>query len=316
MFIEHLSDISMEMPRIVSFLPSATELIYEFNGQDMLYGVTHECTFPDDAKTKPRVIESVIDSERLNSNEINQMNCRLLNEGKDIFILNEKNLKDANPDLIISQETCEVCAAYKNQVSKALHMLEKKPFVYSMDPHNIEGIITTVEELGKILGKEQMAKEIQDKLRKRISNITKISHEELPTVLAIEWLDPLFTAGHWIPEIIEYSGGINLISKKGEHSKKMDFEDIVKTNPEIIILMPCGFGLKRTINEYKKTLKEKPEWNELQAVQNDKVFAVDANSYFSKPSIRTITGLEILGKIIHQERFGRIKVPRESYCKI
>lgn len=316
MFIEHLPDVFIEMPRIVSFLPSATELIYEFDGQDMLYGVTHECTFPDDAKTKPRVIESVIDSESLTSSEINQMNCKLLNEGKDIFLINEKNLKDARPDLIISQETCEVCAAYTNQVSKAFQILEKKPLVYSMDPHNIEGILTTVEELGKILGKEQMVKKIQDNLRKRILNIAKISHKELPTVLAIEWLDPLFTAGHWIPEMIEWSGGINLMSNKGDHSKRMKFDDIVKTDPEIIILMPCGFGVKRTINEYNKILKEKPEWNELRAVQDHKVFAVDANSYFSKPSIRTITGLEILGKIIHQERFGGIEVPRNSFCKI
>lgn len=316
MFIDQFSNIFIDMPRIVSFLPSATELIFELDGQDMLYGVTHECTFPEKAKTKPRVISSVIDSEKLTSSQINQMNCKLLNERKDIFILNEKNLKDADPDIIISQETCEVCAAYTNQITKAFQILKKKPLVYSMDPHDIAGIIDTVEELGTILDKEKKAKQIQKNLRERISNITKISHKKMPPVLAIEWLDPLFTAGHWIPEIVECAGGINLISKKGDHSRKMNFEEIVKANPEIIILMPCGFGVKRTAEEYTKILKDKPEWNELQAVQNGKVFAVDANSYFSKPSIRTITGLEILGKIIHQEEFTNVEVPRNSFCKI
>jgi len=137
----------MTVNRIVSFLPSATELLYEFGVEDKIYGVTHECRFPEEAISKPQVISSVIDSDKLSSNEINTQTCQLLNEGKDIFILNEKNLKDANPDLIISQETCEVCAAYTNQVNKALQIIDRKPIIHSMDPHNISEILDTVIQI-------------------------------------------------------------------------------------------------------------------------------------------------------------------------
>ena len=139
----------MTIKRIVSFLPSATELLYEFGVQDNLYGVTHECKYPQDATSKPKVIDSVVNSDELTSKEIDTMTCQLLNDKKDIFILNEKNLIESNPDLIISQETCEVCAAYTNQVNKALQILQKKPMLYSMDPHNLNEIINSVTELEK-----------------------------------------------------------------------------------------------------------------------------------------------------------------------
>ena len=140
MFKEHFLCIFIKLQRIVSFLPSATELIYELGLEKMLFGVTHECEFPEDAKTKPRVIDSVIDSKNITSGEINQTTCRLLSEGKEIFSLNEKNLKEADPDIIISQETCEVCAAYTNQVNRAFQILHKKPSTYSMDPHDVKEI--------------------------------------------------------------------------------------------------------------------------------------------------------------------------------
>ena len=148
----------MTIKRIVSFLPSATELLYELGVQDKLYGVTHECKYPPNATLKPQVIDSIIHSDGLTSKEIDTMTCQLLNDGKDIFVLNEKNLKDANPDLIISQETCEVCAAHTNQVNKALKVLQKKPILHSMNPHNLDEIINSVKELGRILEKESNVK--------------------------------------------------------------------------------------------------------------------------------------------------------------
>ena len=156
----------MVVNRIVSFLPSATELLYEFGVQDNIYGVTYECQFPEDAKQKPCVIRSVIDSEKLASNEINKQTCQLLTEKKDIFILDEV-IKQAEPDLIISQETCEVCAAYNNQVNKSLQILKKRPLVYSINPHNLDEIIESVTKLGKILEKSHRAKEITDDLKKK-----------------------------------------------------------------------------------------------------------------------------------------------------
>ena len=306
----------MTVDRIVSFLPSATELLYEFGVEDKLFGVTHECKYPDSAKLKPQVISSVINSDKLTSNEINTMTCTLLRDGEDIFTLNKKNLKEANPDLIISQETCEVCAAYTTQVKTALDILPNKPELYSMDPHNLNEIIQSVIKLGKILDKDQKALEIVNSLKKRIQYIQNSKNKTMPNVLAIEWIEPFFTAGHWIPEMIEFAGGINLISKIGEHSRRMTMNEIVDSDPDLIILMPCGFDTQRTVSEYDAILKKNSEWNSLKAVKNKQIFAVDANSFFSKPSIRTVEGLEILAKIIQPKKFDDLDVSEGSFSHI
>ena len=304
----------VEINRIVSFLPSATELLYELGMQDKLYGVTHECHFPKDAESKPRVISSVIDSANLTSKEIDQVTCQLLNEKKDIFVLDETNLQRADPDLIISQETCEVCAAYTNQVNQAVQILQKRPQLYSMNPHSLDEIISSVEELGEILQRQEKAKEITKSLQERIKKIKQIQIKNRPKVLAIEWIEPFFSAGHWIPEMIELAGGQNMISKTGEHSRRLDISEIEKADPDIIIMMPCGFDTQRTISEYK-ILRDNQKWNSLRAIKENKVYAVDANSFFSKPSIRTVTGLEILSKIIHSE-FNKSDVPKDSFLQI
>jgi len=306
----------MTVNRIVSFLPSATELLYEFGVEEKLFGVTHECKYPENAKLKPQVISSVINSDELTSNEINTITCTLLRDGKNIFELHKKNLLDANPDLIISQETCEVCAAYTTEVKTALEILPKKPELYSMDPHNLNEIIQSVIKLGKILQKEEKALEIVHNLRQRIENIQNSKNEKMPTVLAIEWIEPFFTAGHWIPEMIEFAGGINLISKTGEHSRRMDLVEVKNSDPDIIILMPCGFDTVRTLSEYDAILKNNSAWNSLNAVKNNQVFAVDANSFFSKPSIRTVDGLEILAKIIQPDKFKDLTVSDGSFSHI
>jgi len=306
----------MEIDRIVSFLPSATELLYEFGVEDKLFGVTHECRYPVAATLKPQVISSVINSDELTSNEINTITCTLLRDGKNIFELNKKNLLDADPDLIISQETCEVCAAYTTQIKTALDILPRTPELYSMDPHNLKEIIQSVTKLGKILQKEEKASEIVNSLEKRIANIQNSKNKKIPRVLAIEWIEPFFTAGHWIPGMIELAGGINLISKTGEHSRRMDIDEVLNSNPDIIILMPCGFDTDRTISEYNSILKNNRAWNSLNAVKNNQIFAVDANSFFSKPSIRTIEGLEILAKIIQPGKFDDLSVSVNSFSNL
>ena len=306
----------MSIKRIVSFLPSATELLYEFGVEDMLYGVTHECKYPENAKTKPRVISSVINSDELSSKEIDVKTCQLLNEGKEIFVLHEKNILEANPDLIISQETCEACAAHTNQVNKAIQILQKKPIIHSMDPHNLQEIVESVNKIGEIIEKKDEAKKITELLKKRIKYIKNTTPKIKLKVLAIEWIEPFFTAGHWVPEMIKDAGGENMISKIGEHSRKLSIDEIIKSDPDIIIMMPCGFDTFRTISEYTNILKDNKSWNMLRAVKNKNIFAVDANSYFSKPSIRAITGLEILAKIIQPESFLNLKIPENSFLQI
>ena len=302
--------------RIISFLPSATELIYELGAQDSLFGVTHECLYPSNAKTKPRVISSVFDPILMSSREIDDKINELMKNGKEIYNINEKNIIKAKPDLIISQDVCEVCSAHTNQVNYALSILEKKPQVYTMNPHNLDEILFCIKEISKKIGKEDKGNMLVDSLEKRIDYIKNKKFENWPSVIAIEWIDPLFTSGHWIPQMVETAGGKNLISSQKERSRKMGLDELKKIDPDIIIMMPSGFDVDRTIKEYGKILAQDKEWNSLKAVQEGFVFAVDANSYFSKPSFRTITGIEILAKIIHPEIFGNIEIPENSFEKI
>lgn len=306
----------MAVERIVSFLPSATELLYELGVKDRIFGVTHECLYPEDAKSKPRVITSVLNPDVLNSKEIDDKIIELMRTGQDIFMLDEKNLVNARPDLIVSQEICEVCSAYTNQVNKALSILDKKPLVHALNPSDLQGILSSIDELAKKVEREEQGRVLRKSLEKRIEYIKSKKFEKRPRVLCIEWVEPFFTSGHWIPEMVELAGGKNLISIKGEKSRRMAFEEVENQNPEIIIMMPCGFDTERTISEYKNILEDNDRWNKLEAVKANNVYAVDANSYFSKPSIRTITGLEILAKIIQPKIFDELIVPQNSFKQI
>ena len=190
----------MTINRIVSFLPSATELLYELDAQDRLYGVTHECDFPVEASTKPRVIQSVFEPESMSSKEIDQKILELLSSGKDIYELQIKNLKKANPDLIISQEICEVCSAYTNQVNNAMKILDKRPEVFAMNPHDIDGILSNINEISRKIHVIKKGEKLVESLKERITFCKKqVSHK--PKVLAIEWIEPFYTAGHWVPEL-------------------------------------------------------------------------------------------------------------------
>ena len=306
----------MELQRIVTFLPSATELIYSLGADDKLFGVTHECNYPSGAKTKPRVISSVFDPDSMSSKQIDDKICQLMTDGKEIYNLNKENLLNAKPDLIISQDICEVCSAHTEHVKIAMDMLEKKPEVYTMDPHDVDEILVCIMDISKMIGKETEGNELVDSLVKRLEFVKSKTFEDKPKIVAIEWVDPFFTSGHWIPEMIESAGGENLISTEKMPSRKMELEEIKEADPDIIVMMPCGFDVKRTISEYNNVLINNQDWNELKAVKEKNVYAVDANSYFSKPSLRTITGIEILAKIIHPDVFGDLQLPENSFAKI
>jgi len=302
--------------RIVTFLPSATELIYSLGADDKLFGVTHECNYPSGAKTKPRVISSVFDPASMSSKQIDDKICQLMTDGKEIYNLNKENLLNAKPDLIISQNICEVCSAHTEHVKKAMEILEKKPEVYTMDPHDVNEILVSIKDISKMIGKEKEGNNLVDSLSKRLEFVKSKKFEERPSVVAIEWMDPFFTSGHWIPEMIEAAGGENLISTEKMPSRKMKLGEIKEANPDIIVMMPCGFDVKRTISEYNSVLAKNTDWNELKAVKENNVYAVDANSYFSKPSLRTITGIEVLASIIHPDVFDDLQLPEDSFSKI
>lgn len=301
--------------RIVSFLPSATEMLYELGAGDQIVGVTHECNFPDGAKRKPRVIHSSFDPDQMDSKEIDNNVIQLMQSGKDIYTIDEQVLKKANPDLIVAQGLCEVCSPHTKEISKAISILDNKPDVVILDPHNLDDILANIMRIAKKIDKTKQAENLIMSLQARIDYVKNKPTKFQPKVLCIEWLEPLFTAGHWIPQMVEMAGGVNGISIRGESSRRMKIDEATKFDPDIIVLMPCGFGIERTCKEYE-ILASNEEWKSLRAVQNNRVYAVDANSYFSKPSPRTITGLEILAKIIHHKNFIDLDIPKGSFMKI
>jgi iron complex transport system substrate-binding protein len=236
-------------------------------------------------------------------------------DGKDVFTVDEENLRKADPDLIIAQGTCAVCSAYTNEVNKALEILQQRPQVVVLDPHTVDDILDSVLVIAQKIGKESEGKKLVSSLKKRIDHI-KSKHANRQKVLCIEWIDPFFTSGHWVPQMIDIAGGINSVSASGEHSRRMTMDEVEAADPDIIVMMPCGFDTKRTVSECSAVLKSNPRWKNLRAVKNNQAFAVDANAYFSKPSIRTITGIEILAKIVNPQEFTELKIPENSFSQI
>ncbi|HLC24106.1 MAG TPA: cobalamin-binding protein [Nitrosopumilaceae archaeon] len=301
--------------RIASFLPSATEILYELGAGDQLVGVTHECDYPEEAKSKPRVIKSSFDHTKMNSKEIDNQISNMMQSGSDIYLLDEQVLKKASPDLIIGQGLCDVCSPATKEISKAVSILNKKPEVVILDPHNVDDIFSDILQIAKHVGKTEQAQNLISSIQKRIEYVKTRPTNSRPKVLCIEWLDPLFTAGHWVPQMVEIAGGINGISITGERSRRMKLEEAMNFEPDTIVLMPCGFDINRIRQEYPK-LASDSQWKLIPAVQTNHVYAVDANSYFSKPGPRTVTGIEILAKIIHPEVFVDLKIPDDSFVQI
>ena len=198
--------------RIVSFLPSATEILFELGVGDQVVAVTHECNYPPEVKTKSQVIHSSFDPQKMSSQEIDNIVVKLMKTGKDIYILDEKVLKKANPDLIIAQGICEVCSPYTKEINRAVTLLGGKPEVLILDPKNLDDILQNVIEVGNKIEKQEQAKEFVGRLQRRIDYVKNNPKFSTPKVLCIEWLDPLFTAGHWVPQMVELAGGINGIT--------------------------------------------------------------------------------------------------------
>ncbi|MGI9010202.1 MAG: cobalamin-binding protein [Nitrososphaeraceae archaeon] len=313
----------MAYQKIVSFLPSATEILYELGAGNQIVGVTHECNYPKEAKSKPKVINSSFDASTMSSKEIDNKIVELFGNGNDIYIINEKILKELKPDLIVAQGICEVCSPFTKEIKRALSILGYNSKVIVLDPRNISDILDNINEIATTIGKIKEGKNLVRLLEGKINRIKKITElktnkEDLTKTLCLEWIDPFFTAGHWVPEMVEIAGGINGLSKSREQSRRILLEEIRKFDPDKIVLMPCGFDIDRTIKEYKNTttLNKNQEWNNLRAIKNNELYVVDAGSYFSKPGPRTITGIEILAKIISPNEFDYIQTPENSYSKL
>ena len=301
--------------RIVSFLPSATETLYELGVGSDIVGVTHECVFPAQARKKPRVIRPAFEPGRMTGRQIDSKIVELVRSGNDIYVVDDKVLKRASPDLIVAQGLCEVCSPFTKEIGRAVSILGGRPDVLVLDPHDLHDILVSVMDVAEKVGRVREGRRLVASLQKRIDAVRNMNVKSKPRVLCIEWLDPLFTAGHWVPQMVEYAGGINGLSSTGEPSRRMEIDEAVQFDPDIIVLMPCGFEIPRTLKELPP-LARNEKWKSLRAVRNGNVYAVNANAYFSKPGPRTVAGLEILAKILHPKNSLRIKIMKGSHKKV
>jgi iron complex transport system substrate-binding protein len=315
---------SLSSGRIVSFLPSSTEILYEIGAGSQIVGVTHECKYPDDAKRKPQVINASFDVKKMNSEEIDQKIIELMHSNRDIYLINDEKLREAKPDLIIAQGICEVCAPFAKEIDRAFSILGYRPDILVLDPHDLDDILTSIMDIAERVNRVTEGRKLVVSLQKRIDGIRmrsaqrieegKKKNNDKPKVLCLEWVDPFFIAGHWVPQMVEIAGGINRLSYTGKPSRRINIDEIKNYNPDKIILMPCGFDIERTVEE-AKILEANDKWKSLQSVQSDQVYVVNAGAYFSKPGPRTITGLEIIAKILDPEGFEDIKVPIGSFIR-
>lgn len=283
--------------------------------QDLLFGVTNQCNYPAEANNKPQVIRSAFDSEPMTSFQIEEKIQELSRLQNDFFIINYDLLKIIQPDLIISQGLCDVCSPHKKEILDTIQFLDNKPHSLVLDPHTVDDIMQNILDIAKTVGKETDGSQIKVSLTKQIEKISTTNKNNRPKVICLEWFDPFYICGHWVPQMVEIAGGINGISKIGERSRKIDLSQIAQFDPDILILSPCGFDLHKVLQEYG-SLQKNNQWNSLRAVQTDMVFAVDALSYFSRPSPRIIMGIEILAKIINPDSSVDLVVPSNSYIRL
>lgn len=295
--------------RIVSLLPSATEIVYALGLGDELVGVTHECDWPPEAAAKPAVTRSVHDLRGTGSLDIHRLVEGTVHGGSSLYALDEERLADLAPDLILTQELCAVCAVSYREVSEAVRAIDADIRVMSLEPTSIEGILNTITTVGAMTEAEDAAVALVEELRERMLDVEETVVErreqghEGPRVVAVEWLDPPFAAGHWVPEQIRRAGGWELLGREGERSVETTWQAISDVDPEVLVLMPCGFHLAETLDEWSRT--PRPDgWDELAAVRDGRVVAVDGSAYFSRPGPRVVDGIELLAGIFDPAALG------------
>lgn len=307
-----------QTPRIVSLLPSATEIVCALGLEDALVGVTHECDYPPIVASKPRLTASRISHERMSSSGIDHAVRAQLDGHGSIYDLDEAQMRALNPDLIITQELCDVCAVGYKTVEQAARMFETDVRIISLEPNTITDIFSNIRTVGALTGREAEANKIVTQLAARLDRIAAAlaGIEQWPRTLMLEWLEPPFAPGHWVPEQVAIAGGGQGFGRAGHPSVTTTAEEIRNYAPEVVVMIPCGY--------YKEDiLRQLPQshlpagWNDLPAVQSGEVWAVDATSYFSRPGPRVVDGVEILARILHPEVLGSpdeseaVRVPTE-----
>lgn len=286
--------------RICSLLPGATEIAFALGLGEQIVGVTHECDYPPDAQQKPVMVHSAIDAQRMSGSEIDRMVGELLAAGKGLYHIDEAALLAANPNVILTQGLCEVCALDYNEVVKAAARLPRQPNIVSLNPQSLSDLLDDILRVGKATERVASATNLVADLRQRIDSLGQREPDNRPRVVCLEWFEPLYTAGHWVPEMVALAGGFDVLGQPGEPSAKIKWRQVIEARPEVILLMPCGFDVRRTVKE-STPLRSLPGWEQIPAVRSGNVYAMNGSAYFSRPGPRLVNGLEILARIIHPE---------------
>lgn len=285
--------------RIVSLLPSATEILFDLGLGDQVVGVTFECDFPDEAKSK-RIVSTSALPENLTPSEIDAVVKERMAAGEDLYRLDRGAFADLHPDLVITQDLCAVCAVDVSEVDDALEFLACSADVVTLDPMSLDQVIDSIATVALATNTHDRAREIQSELRQRLAFIAAaVALAPRPKVLVLEWTDPAFTAGHWVPDLVEAAGGQSLLGRPGENSVGVEWEQIAASEAEIVVVSPCGFRLDGAAEQAESVVAQ----GNLPA--NAQVWAIDADAFIVRPGPRVVEGVEVLATIIHPELQGQ-----------
>lgn len=290
--------------RIVSLIPSATEIIAFLGLTDCLVGISHECDYPITVQSLPVCTAPKFNPEGT-SLEIHDRVTDLLQSALSVYQVNTEVLQELRPTYILTQAQCEVCAVSLSDVEQAVSALvDSHPQIVSLQPNTLSDVWADVERVGEALGVSAIEgiMALEQRVQFCVNQTQTLAETDRPTVACIEWTDPLMAAGNWIPELVQLAGGKNLFGTIGQHSPWLQWQDLVAANPDAIVIMPCGYDLDRT-RQATVELIQYPQWTELQAVKTGQVFVTDGNQYFNRPGPRLVDSLEILAEILHPDRF-------------
>ena len=282
-------------------------MAYALGLSDSLVGITHECDYPPEAKTKPVVVRNALPVETMSQSEIDRAVAERMRSGQSLYEIDEQLMRELSPDLILTQDLCQVCAPSGNEVSQVLKTLPKTPQILWLTPKSLAEIFDNIRELGAATDRVSEASALiarcEERLRALAQRTSSVS--ERPRVFCMEWLEPVYASGHWVPELVKIAGGVDELGKERGESVRVPWEQVSEWAPEVLVLMPCGFNLQQTMKQVWDVFGRQTgaPFFDLPAVRNNRVYAVDANAYFARPGPRVVEGAELLAQIIHPEMF-------------
>jgi len=300
--------------RIVSLLPSATETLFALGLGEQVVGVSHECDFPPAAKSKTCVVRSRIPKE-LSPAEIDRLVREHVERGESIYAVDRDLMEALQPDLVVTQDLCHVCAATPEELGAVLAKMSKQPEVLSLDPLDLGDVWRDILWIGEATGRRERAQEFVEEIGRRLAQIEieAAYAGRRPRAAVLEWLDPFYVGGHWVPEMVAKAGGVDVLGKVKKPSFRVSLEQIVEAAPEVLLVAPCGYDAEKTREEYL-SMPFPEAWKSMPAVRNGRVYAMNANDYVSRPAGRLVTGIEAMAKALHAELTVRPKAEAAMIC--